>query len=456
MAEDNHVMIDEVTVTASGSNPLAMITPRPAGLLTMGNDGHIRFADENGIIDNRPSNELHENTYIEDEDSNGTLNFNLPNYGYAQYINDMSAWQKQIRDINGEIGWFYFKVFFNFNTGYGLLGGLTKRNGTLQLKQVNCAIKYLDSISDQYAHCKIKDRMLALYKFGNTLKHISLDVPWYFRGISGFSDLKYPYTSEFQKERKICINCSEEAIDMRLGTLMDLYKYACYDSINCREIIPANLRKFEMTVIFMHVPLKYHHEPSFILGSHDAELNSGKGVSMKGSSDFSRLASFKMFTFQNCEFDIESLGTYYTDPISNESPFSLGKHQLVIKYDRVFEHRMDEWNEFLLGDDGFYYNNEQPSNTYEDMRINPAKNSIHRKTLESITNGYDFGTTDTLVSYSEYFLNSVWAKTPSGRGGYDGKWRSLINQWNSDTEGVRNRWNGLRSSWSNLRSQFGG
>lgn len=402
--------------------------------------------------------------YVAHPDGSGKLEFNLPKYGYAQYINDMSAWQKQLRDVNGEIGWFYFKIYFNFNTEYGLLGGLSRKDGIVNINMANSAAKYLKNISSGYDNCKINDRLIALYKFGNVLKHISLDVPWYFKGITGLSDIPYPYTNDFQKERKINIVCSEEAVDMRIGTLMDLYKYACFDNINCKEIIPRNLRKFEMTLVLMHVPLKFHHEPSiFVNGDGFVPNLKGKEVNLD-TNDFSRLASFKMFTFQNCEFDLEQLGTYYGDQLSNENPFSLGKNQIQIKYDRVFEHRMNEWNEFLLGDDGFYYNNSLLSNLHhlddetdeanDDWMINDLglKNnvdddSMHRQILKRIQSNHG-NVKNKLISYSEYLINMIWENR------YSGKWYELIDTFKGQTRNIRDTFNNTKGAFMNLSDTF--
>lgn len=377
-------------------------------------------------------------------DSDGNLSFYLPKYDYSDYINTLSSWQKQIRDINGEIGWFYFKLFFKFDTAYGLFGGIDT-----EVKSVNCALDYLNNISNytfQYASCKIQDRMEALYKFTNILKHISLDVPWYFKGVSGLASLKYPYTSEFQKERSIGIECSEEAIDMRIGTLIDLYKFACFDTINSREIIPANLRKFDMSLILMHVPLKYHHEPTIYHSGTTTLINKGKSLNLNNS--FSELASFKMFTFQNCEIDLDGMGELYGDLINNESPFQMGKNKIKIKYDRVFEHRMNEWNEFLLGDDGFYYNNESPYNVYDKKydffgTINAEDDdSIHRTILDEISANHNIGP-DKLVSYSDYFLNKVYEGTIGTN------LNALIDNIRNGVNDVKNQWQGVGQNFGN-------
>lgn len=446
------VKLNKVQVTATSL--YTPITPRPAQPLPT----NFNNVDENGILDRDRFNSLEEseNNYEEEytlePDADGNLEFRLPRYGYAQYINDMSAWQKQIREINGQIGWFYFKVYFNFKTDYGLLGSLLD-DCDVPVKSVNTAVGFLKNCASQYSYSKIKDRITALYKFGNVLKHISLETPWFFKGISGLGEIPYPYTNDFQKERKINIICSEEAVDMRIGTLIDLYKYACFDTINCKELVPKNLRKFEMSIIIMHVPLKFHHEPTlYVDGKGQVETNPGKGLALD-ANDFSRLASFKMFTFQNCEIDLENFGTYYGDQLSNENPFSIGKNQIPIKYERVFEHRMNEWNEFLLGDDGFYYNNMPNYNsTGEDWSVliqDMGDDSLHRIISNGISSNHET-TKDYLISYSEYFLNRVWMTHMISSTGNSGKWRDMINSFKNQTQNMRNNIAEVRGAFNNL------
>lgn len=431
-----------------------------SGLQERSLDQDASFMDDQGAIREKDAYNpvKNDSEYISHPDDEGLLEFQLPEYGYPQYINDMSAWQKQIREINGEIGWFYFKVFFNFNTEYGLLGGLSRKDANVRINSANTAIKYLDSISSSwmYSNNKIKDRMLALYKFGNTLKHISLDSPWFFKGVSGLADIPQPYTADFQKERKLSIICSEEAVDMRIGTLMDLYKYACFDNINCKEIIPRNLRKFEMSIIIMHMPLKFHHEPSILVnGDNMQHAMPGKGLNISSGS-FSSLASFKMFTFQNCEFDLEGLGSYYGDQMSNEAPFSMGKNQINIKYDRTFEHRMNEWNEFLLGDDGFYYNNNDVSNINMNFKVNEDPDSMHRELLNRINSNHE-NSNQALISYSEYFINKVWLAhsiSVDRRLGGSGKWADLIADLKAQTSGISNSFNNIENAWWKLQDTW--
>ena len=314
------------------------------------------------------------------------LIFYLPRYGVEEYINDRTIWQKQLYTIGGEQGWFYFKVFFNFNTNYGLLGGLlSEKNKAVYAK--HSAIAYLASIENRYKQEQIPHRMLALYKFGSTLKAIQSETPWIIKGINGLDQINGANIIDFGKLKSVELVMNNETTDMRIGTLLDLYKYACYDSINCKEIIPANLRKFEMTVLCFHVPIKgyqtkiYSDATSTIVTTETAKTKKDGTVKTKTSKtrgdtieakttylrktdktiDPSNMMSFKMFSFRNCEISTETLDGTISGSLSNENAFALGGQNVKITYERVFEHRMNEWGEFFMGDNGFLYNEVAPT-----------------------------------------------------------------------------------------------
>ena len=42
------------------------------------------------------------------------LNFQTPDWSYADFINERAIFQKSLQNPVGEQGWFYFKIFFNF------------------------------------------------------------------------------------------------------------------------------------------------------------------------------------------------------------------------------------------------------------------------------------------------------------------------------------------------------
>lgn len=354
---------------------------------------------------------------------NGSLSFDLPDYGYEKYVMDIANWQKQRMTLGGEPGYYYFKIFFNFKTNYGLLGGLmtTLKDSTTPpnvLKSINTAYGYLKRIRKTYGYENIDERMIALAKFTATLKDISLRTPWMFKTLSGLNTINTTYVDHFDKEKIITIGCGPESLDSRIGTMMDLYKYACFDQINCKEIIPANLRKFEMSIMVYHMPLNNYHNKA--LTSQDNAVNDSLWGTLwnavspvpgnlrfdgrleaKRTNDinnFSNMMSFKLFTFLNCEIDCENANEYYTDGMSNEQAFQLGNNQLKIKYDRVYEHRMNEWAQMFFGSDGIYYSRGVPEvfNAMEDdfkpkqteINVNDQLVDRHAQRLNALNKQY--------------------------------------------------------------------
>lgn len=385
------------------------------------------------------------------DDDQNTLRIPFPDYGYDRYVTDIANWQKQRTTLGSDPGYFYFKVFFNFNTNYGLLGGvmstidghtgaevgtdLSSDNNANILRSTNTAFGYLSTLIDNYTVDQIPDKLLALTKFVTSLKDISLRTPWMIKSISGLNTINSVYVKDFDKERSITLGFTEDATDSRFGTLLDLYKFACFDQMNCREVIPVNLRKFEMSIMIYQMPLKYYHTKvlvskdsatkqtasNFFKGligigedlTFDGLLDAKKTtIDAGGSSNFGDLMSFKLFTFMNCEIDTENINEYYVDGMSNELPFKLGNNGLKIRYDRVYEHRMNEWIEVMFGSDGFQFNNTIP----EILKHHPMASSSF----------------DALRVYT---INS----TDNSRA------KNSFSQYRQRAEAMRNRWYGKKS-----------
>jgi hypothetical protein len=93
-----------------------------------------------------------------------------------------------------------------------------------------------------------------LKKFVELFKKINQQTPWFFQSIEGLDEAwKHLYQeADFKPilgtDRKITINCLDESVDMRMTALMDLYRKACFDWPNRREIVPLNLRRFKASV----------------------------------------------------------------------------------------------------------------------------------------------------------------------------------------------------------------
>ena len=309
-------------------------------------------------------------------------NFNVPNWGINDFLNERSMFQKGISTLAGEPGHFYFKIFFNFDTSFGLLGSLLHvDDNAFSQFSTNTAIKYLmySSIGQPHRSDDIPGRMLALFKFGNLLSYISNYSPWFFKSIKNLSSADvYPLTEIQNDKNTIEVELNPDAVDMRVTTLFDLYRYACYDRIKMKEIIPENLRKFDMDVMVFHVPLKYYNTAI-------------SSKSLKKKFDYKKLSynmpnmpSFKMYSFLGCEFDLESLGSLMPD-IKNDKAGMIGETSIKINYTQVHTHTMNDWYRIMFGTDGFYYNaNKENTNPSEVALVEAAeKNSNYSSYINS-------------------------------------------------------------------------
>lgn len=333
-------------------------------------------------------------------------NLKLPTWGYADFINERAIWQKQLGSIFDEPAWFYFKIFFDFDTGHGLFGGLL--NSDIFHTAPNGAAKYLHNTCGMYEEENPRDRITALYKFASILSYICNTAPWYFKGVNGLDKLSVPIMDDFSKERSIEIELNPDAIDMRLTTLMSLYKYACWDDYNHKEVIPENLRKFNMSIIIFQTPLRYLHtsfmtnkkmeflgiDVNGLAGGLGGKLLNGVGnekVNYKTIAGYNGemrdRMSFKIYSLYDCEFDMESFAGIMPGSVSNEEPFQLGKNTLKITYSSCTEHSMNEFFEMMYGTNGFYFNqyssyqNESVTSVASSI-ISDMTNSAHKKQLE--------------------------------------------------------------------------
>ena len=323
--------------------------------------------------------------YIKDDAHRDSdkMDIDVPSWGYDDFINTRAIFQKGIHSPFSLPGFFYFKVFFKFDTQHGLFGGILNNGGpngsdhhytTQNIERdakgnitkttdihhtesvdgiyvgTNTAAKYLSVLhhSKRYKMSVPGERLNALVKFTNMLSHISCKEPWYIKSIKGLGQADSIKLEDMSKEKVIEIGMGMEAIDMRLTTMFDLYRFACYDMANCREIIPDNLLKFEMQVVVFNVPLKNFHQA----------LKTDDGTFKYKRLEGDEKMSYKVYTFQNCEFDIESFGSGMPD-LDVEKAGELGHHTIKIKYDRVFTTTSAEFYDLLLSPSGFIptYNN---------------------------------------------------------------------------------------------------
>ncbi len=295
----------------------------------------------------------------------------IPYWGYDDFINERNMWIKGIQSPLGEPGWFYFKIFFDFDTLDGLFGGILNlpdpkysRNSAAKYFLRNLTSRTSGKILENHIF-KFKDRLDAVIKLTKMLSYINTNAPWFFKSINGLADANVPIINNFSQEKAIEIVCNPDAIDMRLTTILDLYKYICYDDINNCEVLPENLRKFDMYVLLFSTPIKKFHTAFVTKNGKGTKYNYkttlydtsvGSSTTKFDKKKVDDVMGFKLFCFQNCEIDITSLGAMIPGSVTNEQPYQLGNNTIKINYDRVYTYVNNDANQMMFGSTGFLYN----------------------------------------------------------------------------------------------------
>ena len=347
--------------------------------------------DGSGRIDSRDAN------------TDQTL-LDVPAWGYKDFINERVSFQKGLDSIATQPAWLYFKLFFKFDSSYGLLGGIMKSSDGSKFAANNTAIQYLTRNYGKSSD-NMGARRKSLVKFVRSLSYISSYAPWFFKSVKDVNNALNMNLNNLTAEKSIEIECSEEATDLRLLTLMDFYKYAAYDAINQKEILPENLRKFDLDVVVFQSPIRY-------LQTSTRDLKGRKTVYKNlNASNMTDRMSFKLFSFQGCEIDYSTLNTMLPQTFSNQAPFQ-SSPTFKIKYDRVYQHNQNEFAKVLFGDSGFLWSqNEATAPETINAESDDHENKRHKMMQYAIDNKYYYNpasqTYKTLVDASESTISAA-------------------------------------------------
>ena len=331
------------------------------------------------------------------------LAFSLPKWSYADFINERTIFQKGLGSIFNDPGWFYFKIFFEFENPYGLLGHCQVNVSDADAKFLNnCAYKYLEFLKEspvnKYQTDHIEDRMIALKRFTNLLQYISSSAPWFFKSIKNLQSINPLDNTKLTNEKTIDIECNPDAIDMRLQSLLDLYKYACYDDVNQIEIIPENLRKFNMSIVVFQSPIKALHtavkanSTTFNYKTINPDSN---GNSNSNITKWDNVMSYKIYHLYNCEIMTDSFQSTIASDMNNEKPFNISP-SIKIKFDRLYTHTMNEIFGAMWGSDGFYYGKSINENT-----------TSTKKRLQALSKAITTNNGKALVEASEAITHNI-------------------------------------------------
>ena len=228
------------------------------------------------------------------------------------------------------------------------------------------------------------ERATTLQKFVELLSSISVESPWYFQKISGLDEAMSRNNFKIDDERKkISIECLPDAMDHRIGSLLSMYRSIVWSHTRKCEVVPANLRKFDMGLfIYSGLTVGPHVHPGGEKGNtfdpwswkgiyvnknrliHDDETpeeayeeewnddTEDWDYESTGGTDYSNkihvedaleTASYKYIEFHNCEFNIDSINSGMND-LNNADGFSQ-TFTIDIYFDDCYE---QEYNQYIL------------------------------------------------------------------------------------------------------------
>lgn len=191
-------------------------------------------------------------------------------------------------------------------------------NATLNHYKYNSAWSFL-RLNDEL------ERAEKLQHFITLLSDISAFSPWYFSTVTGIQEaIERKFTEDgkldMTERKKLTITCLPDAFDNRIGTLLDLYRDITWSWVHKKEIIPANLRKFDMAIYIFEAPEKnWHLDGDIIDGKDDSKFSIG----------------YKMIEFHDCEFNYNSAKTGWGE--LNNQTGSTPTYQIEILYNDCYE-----------------------------------------------------------------------------------------------------------------------
>lgn len=308
------------------------------------------------------------------------------------------------------------------------------------------------------------ERAKLLKQFITLLSEISSNSPWYFNSISGLDtalERKYFGGEEFKLEEKpnqITIKCLNDAVDNRIGVLLDLYRTICFSYRNKKEIIPANLRKFNMGILIFGRPLRGHFT--------DTNGTNAKNESIEIPSSANEsyyIPNVKLIELQNCELDYNSAKTGYQELSNDDANYQ--QYTITINYDNAYESRYNEQLQEVISDfinidlgiedgnrtlDGIFSDIDRNGTQVDDTKSLKVYNVVEKKDDDGNvvldqngTTEYDYKTTG-----KGYWTNTDWEQS----GNYEVRYEKVAKREINDVNGsfLSTQYNNLSSKVSSV------
>ena len=200
-----------------------------------------------------------------------------------------------------------------------------------------------------------EERAVALKEFITLLSQISTQSPWYFKEVSGVDEaLTREKWVVGDERKKISIKCLNDSVDRRIESLLSLYRSIVWSHSRKCEVLPANLRKFDMGLfVFSGLVNGVTHSKTIQDPSNDIKvedilkrggtLENFNWKTMGDTNSPTSNAPYKYIEFHNCEISMDSLKSGF-GTISNESGMEQ-EFTIDIYFDDCYE---NEYNPYLL------------------------------------------------------------------------------------------------------------
>ena len=226
-----------------------------------------------------------------------------------------SSWLKVYQDPT----YLGFKIFFKglnnsitSPTTSGLFGSVDNKNS---------ALYFLKQRGDTKRYNMLQD-------FLYLLSEINSNHPWYFQSIEGLDEAWNRDLTKVET-KELTIQCLE-TIDLRITLLMDLYRKICFDWQNRREILPDNLRYFDMDIRVFDI--RNIQKVVGYVQNESSNFASNQNTNFLGNDITDKTQVHFCFTF--CQFDINS-GNIFAEVSNNpETPVY---SSMQINYEKVYE-----------------------------------------------------------------------------------------------------------------------
>jgi len=216
-----------------------------------------------------------------------------------------------------------FKMLINFDKNYGLLA---------DEKYVNSALAYLKRIGDDTRYEQLKTWI-------DVLKIINKDYDFLLQTVEGLDIIKNAIPgTQFKKDDKITFTFNETS-DLLIESIFSTYRHIWFDDIRHVEILPTNLREFDISVLLFssgYYSMDLYDDVEFSEYSDETERNIFPTKRKLQNNEFNNISSEKfnhvLFNLKGCKINTEETGKSFVENVSNEPGGDTTKNNLVLNF----------------------------------------------------------------------------------------------------------------------------